>query len=200
MLENWCFEEKVLNLLSCHVDTKEPLPKNLIEKLIKAKNVNEGLMMLRQVYLATLDLTIHGYVYNSDSKNCSKDILESSATSKTESKMVPQTAAELQALVDRLRPEISLIDNPANCNMLRNFGHLMNQYSAAYYGYLWAEVLSADMFAAKFASDPFDAVSGMEYRKKVLAVGGVGKIADHLEGFLGRKPTEDAFLKSRGII
>ena len=73
--------------------------------------------MMRQIYLGTLDLTIHG-------------------------EDVPQTEEALQALVDKLNLEISLIANPAGCNMLRNFGHLMNQYSAAYYGYLWAEVLS----------------------------------------------------------
>ncbi|CAD7940007.1 unnamed protein product [Amoebophrya sp. A120] len=176
MLENWCFNEKVLQILSKHVETSETLPSSLIEKLLKAKNVSEGLMMSRQVYLATLDLTIHG------------------------AGQLPQSADELQALVDKMRPEISLIKNPASCNMLRNFGHLMNQYSAAYYGYLWAEVLSADMFASKFEKNPFDQEAGMEYRKKVLGVGGTGKIADHLVNFLGHEPSQDPFLKSRGIL
>jgi Zn-dependent oligopeptidase len=76
----------------------------------------------------------------------------------------------------------------------------MNQYSAAYYGYLWAEVLSADMFRERFEADPFSAEAGMRYRKQVLAPGGVGKIADHLEKFLGRPPTQEAFLSSRGIL
>ena len=73
------------------------------------------------------------------------------------------------------------------------------RYSAAYYGYLWAEVLSADMFAQCFEQDPFDAKAGKRYRDLVLAPGGVGKILDHLTTFLGRPPSQEAFLKSRGI-
>ena len=73
------------------------------------------------------------------------------------------------------------------------------RYSAAYYGYLWAEVLSADMFAQCFEKDPFDAKAGKRYRDLVLAPGGVGKILDHLTTFLGRPPSQEAFLKSRGI-
>lgn len=85
-------------------------------------------------------------------------------------------------------------------SVLRNFGHLMNQYSAAYYGYLWAEVISADMFATKFGQNCMDQSAGMAYRKQILAVGGTGKIMDHLTGFLGREPGQVAFLKARGIV
>lgn len=175
MLENWCFNRTVLQRLSKHAETGESLPEEQLQKLLAAKNVNEGFFMLRQLYLGQLDLAIHG-------------------------EAPPSDAAGLQALVDELRPKFSLIDNPPGCNMLRSFGHLMNQYSAAYYGYLWAEVLSADMFATKFEEDPFSVEAGMAYRKQVLAVGGVDKIANHLETFLGRAPTEEAFLKSRGIM
>lgn len=175
MLENWCFNKDVLKRLSKHIDSGEPLPEEQVQNLLRAKNVNEGFFMLRQVYLSTLDLTIHG-------------------------ESPPADAAGLQSLVDELRPRVSLVENPPGCNMLRNFGHLMNQYSAAYYGYLWAEVISADMFALRFEADPFSKEAGMAYRKQVLGVGGQGKIADHLEKFLGRAPTEEAFLKSRGIL
>merc|ERR1712232_581898 len=130
--------------------------------------------MLRQLYLGLLDLTIHG-----DSP--------------------PADAECLQALVDRLRPEVSLIDNPPNCNMLRNFGHLMNQYSAAYYGYLWAEVLSADMYAARFAQNPLSRESGRLYRKHILAPGGLGDISAHVERLLGRGRDSTAFMRSRGL-
>ena len=109
----------------------------------------------------------------------------------------------LQALVDRLRPEISLVDNPPGANMLRSFGHLMNQYSAAYYGYMWAEVISADMFATRFKGDAecMSPEAGMAYRKQVLAPGGTGKLMDHLSKFLGgRPPEQEPFLRSRGIL
>lgn len=174
MLENWCFNMQVLKMLSRHVETGEPLPETQVQNLRTTKNVCEGIFMLRQIYLGMLDLSIHG-------------------------ENPPADEASLQALVDTLRPEISLIANPPGCNMLRNFGHLMNQYSAAYYGYLWAEVISADMFETRF-EDPFSTEAGMDYRRQVLAVGGVGKISTHLEKFLGRQPQEESFLKSRGIL
>jgi thimet oligopeptidase len=206
MLENWCWTVEGLKRLSKHHETGATLPRDLLDKMLAAKNVNVGLNMARQIYLSTLDLEIHGT-------------------------NPPTTAEGLQALVDRLRPEISLIENPEGANMLRSFGHLMNQcdsasqcvrrwrsgrrdsvgdprcrrdvsthrYSAAYYGYLWAEVLSADMFAQCFQKDPFDAKAGRRYRDLVLAPGGVGKILDHLTTFLGRPPSQEAFLKSRGI-
>jgi Zn-dependent oligopeptidase len=128
MLENWCWQPAILQRLSKHHTTGEPLPDTLLKSLVAAKNVNEGLGMMRQLYLGQLDLTIHG----------------------TD---VPNTEGELQAVVDKLHLEVSLLANPPGVNMLRNFGHLMNQYSAAYYGYLWAEVLSADMFASRFEAD-----------------------------------------------
>lgn len=131
--------------------------------------------MMRQIYLGSLDMFIHG-------------------------ENPPSSEAELQTKVDEMRLKLSLTQNPEGCNMLRNFGHLMNQYSAAYYGYLWAEVLSADMFAQRFEADCFDKKAGMDYRKKVLAPGGVGNINDHLTEFLGRKPERTAFLRSRGIL
>ena len=143
--------------------------------MLAAKNANESLGMLRQIYLGSLDLAIHG-------------------------EAPPQGAEGLQDLVDYLRPAVSGIPNPPGCNMLRNFGHLMNQYSAAYYGYLWAEVLSADMYATVFAAAPMNKAAGMKYRKQILAPGGTGKLAEHLEGFLGRVPDQVAFLKARGIV
>jgi len=174
MLENWVWTREGLKRLSKHKETGEPLPDELLEAMIAAKNVGAGLAMIRQLYLSSLDLAIHG-------------------------EAPPSDAAGLQALVDEMRPRLSLVKNPAGANMLRSFGHLMNQYSAAYYGYLWAEVLSADMFATCFEKDPFDAAAGMRYRKLVLAPGGVGLISDHLTKFLGRPPSQDAFLVSRGI-
>lgn len=175
MLENWCWQKSVLEKLSKHYVTGEQLPEALLGSMIAAKNVHEAAFMMRQIYLGTLDLEIHGAA-------------------------PPGSAAELQQLVDRIRPAISGIANPPGANMLRNFGHLMNQYSAAYYGYLWAEVISADMFATKFEADCMSKEAGMAYRKQVLAVGGTGRIMDHLTTFLGRAPQQTAFLKSRGMI
>ena len=99
MLENWCWQPEVLERLSSHYETKQPLPAELLAKLVAAKHVNCGLFTLRQIYLASLDMTLHS----------------------------EHPPGDLQALVDEMRPKISLIKNPPGCNMLRSFGHLMNQ-------------------------------------------------------------------------
>lgn len=175
MLENWCWTSEVLSKLSKHYKTGDSLPKELLDKLIAAKNVNVSLSSLRQIYLSTLDFQIHTNP--------------------------PANVNDLQSLVDKLHKDIYLIENPTNCNSLRCFSHLMNQYAAAYYGYLWSEVLSADMFHTRFAKEGiFNTKTGMDYRKIVLAPGGVGSIMDHVSKFLGRLPQQDHFLVSRGII
>jgi len=176
MLENWCWQKEVLQRLSKHHETGESLPDDMLQSMLRAKHVNVAIGSLRQIYLSRLDLTIHG----ADP---------------------PKDAAGLQDLVDELRPKISLLANPPKNCMLRSFGHLMNQYSASYYGYMWAEVLSADMFATRFEKEGvMNSSTGMDYRKMVLAPGGTHNINDHLTKFLGRAPSDEAFLTSRGII
>mmetsp|Transcript_12431 Transcript_12431/g.18642 ORF Transcript_12431/g.18642 Transcript_12431/m.18642 type:complete len:734 (+) Transcript_12431:48-2249(+) len=176
MLENWCWQKSILERLSKHYETGEKLPCAMLNDMIQAKHVNVAFGSLRQIYLSRLDLEIHG-------------------------PRPPKTAEELQSLVDKLRPAITLVENPPGNNMLRTFGHLMNQYSASYYGYMWAEVLSADMFATRFEKEGvMNPKVGMDYRKMVLAPGGTHNITDHLTKFLGRPPSNEAFLKSRGIL
>lgn len=176
MLENWVWQKEILERLSKHYQTGASLPDGMLQSMIQAKYVNIAFSSLRQIYLSRLDLSIHG----------------------TDP---PQDASGLQALVNELRPKVTLVSNPPGNNMLRTFGHLMNQYSASYYGYMWAEVLSADMFATRFEKEGImNPKVGMEYRKLVLAPGGTHKITDHLAKFLGRQPSNQAFLKSRGIV
>jgi Zn-dependent oligopeptidase len=176
MLENWCWQKEVLERLSKHYKTGVPLPDDMLQSMIHAKHVNVAFGSLRQIYLSRLDMEIHG-------------------TSP------PTSAEELQNLVNNLRPSITLIQNPPGNNMLRTFGHLMNQYSASYYGYMWAEVLSADMFAARFETEGvMNTKPGMDYRKMVLAPGGTHTITDHLTKFLAHEPNNEAFLRSRGIL
>jgi len=175
MLENWVWQKEILERLSKHHETGKSLPDEMLQSMIVAKHVNEAMASLRQIYLSRLDLNIHG-------------------------PDPPKDAEGLQKLVDELRPKLTLMENPPGNNMLRTFGHLMNQYSASYYGYMWAEVLSADMFATRFEGSCMDKTAGMEYRKMVLAPGGTHNITDHLTKFLGRPPSNEAFLKSRGIL
>jgi len=176
MLENWCWQTSILERLTKHYQTCASLPGDMLQSMIRAKHVNVAFGSLRQIYLSRLDMDIHG-------------------------PEPPKSADELQELVDKLRPSITLVQNPPGNNMLRTFGHLMNQYSASYYGYMWAEVLSADMFATRFEKEGvMNPEVGMGYRKMVLAPGGTHDITDHLALFLGREPNNEAFLESRGIL
>mmetsp|Transcript_21450 Transcript_21450/g.27915 ORF Transcript_21450/g.27915 Transcript_21450/m.27915 type:complete len:756 (+) Transcript_21450:22-2289(+) len=175
MLENWCWDPIMLSKLSKHHITQESIPDELIQSMLKARSVHASLFTLRQVYLSLLDMSIHG-------------------------ESPPSNTSDLQELVNFLRIEVSGINNPEGCNMLRNFGHLMNQYSAGYYGYLWAEVLSADMFETCFSNNITSLENGLNYRHYILAPGGTGKIIEHVSKFLGREPDEKPFLKARNII
>jgi metallopeptidase MepB len=123
MLENWCWQKEILGRLSKHYQTNKTLPEEMLQSMIRAKHVNVAFGSLRQIYLSRLDLSIHG-------------------------PDPPKDAEGLQALVDKLRPEITLIENPPGNNMLRTFGHLMNQYSASYYGYMVRAILCDIFFAA----------------------------------------------------
>ena len=175
MLENWCWSSEVLGRLSSHFETSEKLPQSLLDKMIASKNVNVALSTLRQIFMASLDIRIHT--------------------------QPPESVPDLQALVDQMKADISLIENTDNCNVLRSFGHVMNQYAAAYYGYLWSEVISADMYHTRFAAEGiFNPSTGMSYRKNILSHGGVGSIMEHVSHFLGRPPAPDAFLRSRNLI
>ena len=107
MLENWCWQKTILERLSKHFETGKSLPDEMLQSMMKAKHVNVAFGSLRQIYLSRLDLTIHGLD-------------------------PPKNTEDLQAIVDKLRPEITLIENPPGNNMLRTFGHSMNQYSASY--------------------------------------------------------------------
>eukprot|EP01059_Diplonema_ambulator_P015172 TRINITY_DN26278_c0_g1_i1.p1 TRINITY_DN26278_c0_g1~~TRINITY_DN26278_c0_g1_i1.p1 ORF type:complete len:677 (+),score=209.01 TRINITY_DN26278_c0_g1_i1:31-2031(+) len=172
MLENWCWDKKIIKLMSKHVVTGEPLADELIDKLVKSRFANASITTLNNVFLSSVDLALH--------------------------MAPPKSVREAQELVDTLRPETTMLPNPPNWNMLRNFCHVMEHYPAAYYSYLWSEVISADMFCTRFANDISNSSVGREYRKLVLAPGGVGSATDLVSSFLGRKPSQYHFLRQRG--
>jgi len=172
MLENWVWQPEALKRMSRHYQTSEPIPTALMDSLLKSRNANAGLLNMRQVLLATFDQVIH-----------------------------TSTSADTAAELARLTQELMTVPATPGTNMAASFGHLAGGYDAQYYGYLWSEVYSADMFASRFEAEGIlSPTVGLSYRQEILAPGGSRDAIDSLRAFLGRDPIQDPFLKSKGLV
>jgi Zn-dependent oligopeptidase len=167
MLENWCWEPKVLEKMSSHYKTQESLSPELIDKTIRSRYVNVGLYYLRQVFFAKFDLKVH----------------------------VDKEAADYTKLWNDLRESISLVKGGKALPGQGTFGHIVRGYDAGYYGYTYSLVFAADMYATVFKKDPLNPALGKLYRDKILLLGGSRDETDLLEDFLGRSPNSNAFLE-----
>ncbi|KAF9013473.1 hypothetical protein BDQ17DRAFT_1231331 [Cyathus striatus] len=176
MLENWCWEPKVLGKMSSHYETKKPLSPELIEKIIKSRYVNVGLFYLRQVFFAKFDLKVHTDQGTADWANTTE-------------------SADYTNLWNSLRESISLVKAGKPCPGQGTFGHITGGYDAGYYGYTYSLVFAADMYATVFKEDPLDPANGSKYRRSILLPGGSREEVDSLKEFLGRPPNSEAFLK-----
>ncbi|KAJ9048505.1 metalloendopeptidase [Entomophthora muscae] len=172
MLENWCWDASVLKKLSSHHVTKEPIPDDLTKSLILAKNAGVGMFYLRQLFFGVFDMHIHSI--EKDEK------------------------CDTTELYLKLRKEVSLVGGQQGTYPASTFGHLMGGYDAGYYGYLWSEVFSSDMFVTKFKplADIAAPKAGADYRKYILRPGSSRDGMDMLKDFLGREPSQDAFQDS----
>ncbi len=169
MLENWAYDPAVLRRISGHYkNPAEKLPEQLIKKLVDAKNMDSGLVYLRQIFFSLLDLRYH------------------TARGKVDTTKV----------YDKMMKKISLIPLSPDCHPQANFGHLMGGYEAGYYSYLWSEVIAQDLFGAFETAGVMNPETGAKYRELILAPGGSYDEAAQVEKFLGRPAGEDAFLKS----
>ena len=177
MLENWCWEPKVLERLGKHYKTGQMMPQSLINNLIKTRKFLPGLSYLRQIMFGILDMTIHSIETND----------------------LPDNDKTINSLYARLSKQIRLIEQDSRVHPASSFGHLMGGYDAGYYGYLWSEVFSADMYATRFMKDPMNSDAGSSYRHEILEPGGSRDGMDSLKKFLGREPLPDAFYKSIGL-
>lgn len=173
-MENFCWEWSVLQSMTGHVDTGEPLPRALYEKMLAAKNFQSGLFTLRQLEFALFDLLIHS------DPTCSTPVLDTLA---------------------KVRQEVAVILPPAWHRFPNSFSHIFaGGYAAGYYSYKWAEVLSADAFAAfEESGDPVDPNTGARFLKEILAVGGSRPAIESFRAFRGRDPQVDALLRHCGM-
>ena len=180
MLENWCWNDKMLKRIARHyLRPQETLTDDFIKQLVRAKNFNAGLLNLRQVFFGLFDMTIHSI----------EAPLKEALSGET-----------IDSFYARLRREVALIPQPDNVTPASSFGHMMGGYDAGYYGYMWSQVFSADMFHSRFEAEGLqDPKVGRDYRQKILQPGGSRDGMDSLVDFLGRKPNSDAFLKSLGL-
>ncbi|OGM93274.1 hypothetical protein A2372_02635 [Candidatus Wolfebacteria bacterium RIFOXYB1_FULL_54_12] len=170
MFEYWVWEKDLLKKMSKHHATGEPLPDDLIDRIIRAKNHAQGYSVLRQLFLGTFDMAMHTTVEPVDPVQVYADLYKKTF--------------ELDSSSDQL--------------WAAGFGHLMG-YDAGYYGYLWSEVYAADMFARFRAEGVLDPKVGMDYRKKILEVGSSRDEIESVKDFLGRVPNNKAFLQDMGL-
>jgi Zn-dependent oligopeptidase len=170
IMENWMWEPAVLQRFARHYDTDAPIPEDLVARLVAARDLNEGIFSVRQVFLGQLDLGMHEVDHAVDLMQVYRNAYEYTLLPFHEGTFFPST-----------------------------FGHLMGGYDAGYYGYMWARVYGDDMFSAFEEEGLTSPDVGMRYRHEVLATGGSRDAIDHLRAFLGREPNSDAFLGKLGL-
>ena len=181
-MENFCWEWDVLKHMTSHVDTGEPLPRALYDKMLAAKNFQSGLQTLRQVEFSLFDMLLH--MGHAPVVNGQPDIL---------------------ALLKQVRDQVAVLQAPAYNRTPHTFGHIFSGgYSAGYYSYKWAEVLSADAYAAfeeaaQHTGSTLDVATGRRYRQAVLEAGGSRPAMESFKAFRGREPQLDALLRHQGM-
>ena len=183
-MENFCWEWEVLRQMTAHVDTGEPLPRELFDKMLAAKNFQSGMQTLRQVEFSLFDMLLH------TSHNPDEDLM---------------------GLLNEVRREVAVISAPAYSRTAHTFSHIFSGgYAAGYYSYKWAEVLSADAYAAfeetaaandEAGSDKstVSVQAGRKYRQAILEAGGSRPAMESFKAFRGREPSLDALLRHQGM-
>ncbi|MDE2143652.1 MAG: Zn-dependent oligopeptidase, partial [Elusimicrobia bacterium] len=172
MLENWVWDPSVLQSLSGYYkDHSKKLPKELLDKMLAAKNADVGLINLRQLVFGTVDMAYHG----------------------------PRPPADTTKTYARVQKDVGLIPMSGGTHPEASFGHLMGGYDAGYYGYLWSKVYAQDMFSVFKTEGLMNPLVGRRYREEILEKGSSRDEMDSLKAFLGREPNETAFLESIGL-
>ena len=175
-MENFCWEWDVLKHMTAHVDTGDPLPRSLFEKMLAAKNFQSGMQTLRQVEFSLFDMLLH---------------------------TTHNPTADVMALLNEVRAEVAVIKAPPYSRTAHTFSHIFSGgYAAGYYSYKWAEVLSADAYAAFEEATTAGAPqveTGRKYRQAILEAGGSRPAMESFKAFRGREPSIDALLRHQGM-
>jgi oligopeptidase A len=177
-MENYCWEWDVLTGMTAHVETGQPLPRALYERMIAAKNFQSGMFTLRQVEFGLFDLQVHGE---------------------------PAGRRNFMDLLAEVRAEVAVLLPPEWNRFPQSFSHIFaGGYAAGYYSYKWAEVLSADAYeafeeAAKDSGTTLDARTGERFWREILSVGGSRPALESFKAFRGREPLPDALLRHSGM-
>lgn len=174
-MENFAWQREALDLFARHHETGARLPDDLYAKMLQARHFHAGLFLVRQLEFALFDFRLH---------------LEYD----------PAEGARVLDVIREVRRDVAVLTPPSWHRGPHAFTHIFSGgYAAGYYSYLWAEVLSADAFAAFEEAGVFDAATGARYRREILAVGGSRPALESFIAFRGREPEPDALLRSYGL-
>ena len=174
-MENWCWHREALDLIAGHYQTGAPLPEDLFQKMLAAKNFQSGMQMVRQLEFSLFDFRLH---------------LEYD----------PNKGPRVYEILDEVREQVAVMKPPSFNRFPHSFSHIFaGGYAAGYYSYKWAEVLSSDAFAAFEENGIFDRDTGLRFLSTVLEQGGSREPMELFVEFRGREPTIDALLRHSGI-
>jgi oligopeptidase A len=173
-LENWCWEPEALAFISGHFESGEALPKDLLDKMLAARNFQSAMQMVRQLEFSLFDFELHA---------------------------LPADQADVQKVLNQVREEVSVIKPPSFNRFQNSFGHIFAGGNAAgYYSYKWAEVLSTEAYSRFEEEGIFNAQTGQSFLNNVLEQGGAKAPMDLFVAFRGREPNIDALLRHSGIV
>lgn len=173
IMENWAWEKEALQTFARHYKTGEPIPDQLVNKMLAVKHLNSGIDTQQQLFYGAVDMTLHhGFE--------------------------PESVEVINKTVARLQKELTMFEMPTDTWFEASFGHLVG-YAAGYYGYLWSRVYADDMYSVFKAQGIFNPEVGRRFREEILASGGSRPPMDLITEFLGREPRMDAFLENLGV-
>lgn len=174
-LENWCWEEEALAFISGHYETGEPLPKEMLDKMLAAKNFQSAMFILRQLEFGLFDFTLH-------------------------TEYDPEVGPRILETLAQVKAKVAVLPSLEWNRFSHSFSHIFaGGYSAGYYSYLWAEVLSADAFSRFEEEGIFNTETGNSFLKNILEMGGSEEPMELFKRFRGREPQINALLRHAGI-